>query len=225
MHIKALATLVALPLLAACAPEIESTVYLKDATAAFSSGKPVLVPALLRIPQSSEESCNKGLPELIANLKELAPVTGKGKCIEKEGDQLAEIETSMVIVAPPVSVEGAQLFILEVASPDMGDSLDLSFRLTRPLDEIVKALAANSDELQAEFDPARFILTLNNDLQDVPFDLAPKHVFVDGKPGMPESAPVRLDYRGAVEIRFSDVASEYVAAANGYHFATVVNAK
>src|SRR3982751_2125087 len=84
MKFKALATLLALPLLAACAPEIESTVYLADVQTALDKGEAVSIPAVLRIPQGGEDECKKGLDALIEKLKALAPVTGKGQCISKD---------------------------------------------------------------------------------------------------------------------------------------------
>jgi len=224
MNAKTVAALVALPLLAACAPEIESTVYVQDVITVASEQESLSVPALLRIPQSSEESCLKGLPRLIENLKALAPVSGKGKCVEQEGDQLAEIETQMVITTAGVTFDPKNLFVLETGVPNGDGSLSLEFRLTRTLDEIVKALAANSDELQADFDPARFIISVSND-SDGSVRLAGNHVFVDGEPHLLETEPLMLERRKSVEIVFSDVASEYVSAAKPYRFATVTAAQ
>jgi len=224
VNIKTIAALVALPLLAACAPEIESTLYVQDALTVATEHKALSVPAVLRIPQSSEESCLKGLARLIENLKALAPVTGKGKCIEKEGDQLAEIETQMVVTAAGVAFDAKNLFVLETGAPNGDGSLALEFRLTKTLDEIVKALAANSDELQTDFDPARFIITIDND-SDGSIALAGNHVFIDGEPHLPEMEPLTLERRKSVEIVFSDVASEYVSGAKPYRLATVTAAQ
>ena len=47
MKFKALATLLALPLLAACAPEVESTIYLADVQTALDKGDAVAIPAVL----------------------------------------------------------------------------------------------------------------------------------------------------------------------------------
>lgn len=216
--------LLALPLLlAACAPEVESSIYVQDIEQAATSGEALSVPALLRIPQSSKEACEKGLQNLIKNLATLAPTNGKGKCIEKSNsqstDQLAEIETEMVIAHPTASYDAQNLLLLEVMPHDE-TTYDLTFRLLKPIDEIVKVLAANSDELTAEFDPARFIFTLNNDSRGS-IDLLPTHVFVDEQPGLPELGAQTLERRKAVEIVFSDVAFSYVEKANGYRFATV----
>lgn len=223
MKTKLLA-LAALPLLlAACAPEVESSIYVRDIEQAAETGTAVSVPALLRIPQSSAEACQKGLAKLIENLATLAPTTGKGKCIEKSNnqttDQLAEIETEMVIALPDAPFDAKNLLLLEV-KPQDEMTYDLTFRLIKPIAEIVKVLAANSDELSADFDPARFIFTLNND-SDGSIDILPNHVFIDEAPGLPELGPVSLERRKTVEIVFSDVASAYVEKANGYHFATV----
>ncbi len=223
MKFKIAATLLALSLLAACAPEIESSIYLQDVAQVVAEQTAISVPAILRVPQSSEESCTKGLSQLIENLKDLAPVSGKGKCVEKNTgsttDQLAEIETEMVIATPDAPFDAQNLFLLEVADAG-GGKHDLTFRLMRPIDEIVKKLAVNSDELTADLDPANFIFTLNNDGAG-PIQLTAHHVFVDGEPALPETGDIALDRRKTASIVFSDVASTYVERANGYRFATI----
>jgi hypothetical protein len=218
MRILPIAATAAVLLLGACAPEVESSIYASDIEKVMQGKGALATPAVLRIPQSGEEECNKGLEALIANLEKLAPVTGKGKCIEQDGDQLAEIETSMVIARAGADVPEPNLFVLEVTEQGSGSAL--TFRLLKPIDDIVKALAANSDELQADFDPARFIFTLENDGED-PWELLPNNVFVDGEPGLPELGPVTLERRKSVEIKLSDVASVHVERANGYTFASV----
>ena len=117
MNIKTIAAALALPaLLAACAPEVESTIYLADIVKAAESGKALSVPALLRIPQGGEEDCKKGLNDLIERLKTLAPVTGKGQCISKDqhgqGTQLAEIETQLMVVSDGADLPQPNLFAL-----------------------------------------------------------------------------------------------------------------
>lgn len=219
MNVRTIAALIALPLLAACAPEIQSTIYMQDVLKASADNSSLSVPAILRVPQSSEESCLAGLSRIIDNLRTLAPANGKGKCISQDGDQLAEIETEMVIATPESAYGERNLFVLEATAAEPG-TYDLAFRLTRPLDEIVRVLAANSDELQADFDPAKFILALNNDA-DSTIELLPLHVFVDGEPRMPEGDPLALERRKSVEIIFSDVAAEYVSDAKTYRFATL----
>ena len=228
MRLKLLAALSALPLLAACAPEIESTLYLKDVLAATTDAAVKSVPAVLRIPQSSEESCNKGLAALIENLKALAPVTGDGRCIEKAGDQLAEIETQLDIVPGGTSYAGKNIFLIDVRplpdAPADAPSYGLSFRLGMSLNELIKALAADSSELSADFDPAKFIFILNNDVEGQILSVAPQQVFADGAPAMADSPPRMLAYRDQTELTLSDVASEYVSTAKDYEFAIVTPA-
>lgn len=222
MNFKALATLLALPLLAACAPEIESTVYLADVQSALDKGDAVAIPAVLRIPQGGEDECKKGLDALIEKLKALAPVTGKGQCISKDqhgsGTQLAEVETSVQIVPAGKDVAQPNLFVIE-ATPKDGKT-DLSFKMLKPIGDVIKAVQSD-DSMSVDFDPSFFILHLNNDgAASVNVDVA--NVYVDGKPVVPENAqPVTLDRRGDIEIRFSDVASSYVEAGNSYFFATI----
>lgn len=221
MTFKAFAALLALPLLAACAPEVASTVYLADVQSALDKGEAVSVPALLRIPQGGEDDCKKGLAALVEKLRALAPVSGKAQCISKDqhgqGTQLAEVETAVQIVPAGKAVPGPNLFVIEAAPRD--GSTRLSFRMLKPIGEVIKAVQAE-DSMQVDFDPSFFILSLNNDgAGAVNVDLA--NVYVDGKPMLPENAsPVTLERRGAVEIRFSDVASSYVEAGNSYFFAS-----
>ena len=228
MRLKLLAALSALPLLAACAPEIESTLYLKDVLAALSDSSVKHVPAVLRIPQSSEESCNKGLTALIEKLRPLAPVTGDGKCIEKSGDQLAELETQLNLVPEGATDDTTQHLLCRYPPGRRrhcrSASLSLSFRLGMSLDELTNALAADSDELTADFDPAKFIFTLNNDVEGQNVDVFPLQVFADRAPAMPGDPPITLGYRDQTELTLSDVASEYVSRAKSYEFAIIAPA-
>jgi hypothetical protein len=222
------AGLLALPLLlAACAPEVESEIYLQDIEKVAQTGEALTVPALIRIPQSDQDSCEKGLPTLIANLATLAPTTGKGECIQKSNntstDTLAEIETELVIAPAGGAYGPANLLLLEVKSEDK-TTYGLSFRLLKPIDEIVAALTAGSDAPSTDFDPTRFIFRLSNDGTGQ-IGFAPNHVFVDGEPGLPESGTQTLARRKDVEIRFSDVASTFVEKANSYRFVTVTAAQ
>jgi hypothetical protein len=222
MNIKLAAAALALPLLlAACAPEVESTVYLADIAKA-AEGEALSVPAVLRIPQGGEEECKKGLNDLIEKLKALAPVTGKGQCISKDqhgqGTQLAEIGTELQIVAAGGDVEEPNLFVLEVATTDEG-RYDLTLKMLEPIDTVIKALNAEN-AANVEFDPSFFLLTLNNDT-DASAEIAVNHLFVDGKSSLESDDPVSLDRRGEVKLQFSDVASSFVEAGNSYWFATV----
>ena len=72
--------------LAACAPQVESTIYLADVEKVLADGTALETPALLRIPQSGEDDCKKGLAGLIEKVRALAPVTGKGQCVSLDGD-------------------------------------------------------------------------------------------------------------------------------------------
>ncbi len=223
MNVKIIAAALALPvLLAACAPEVESTIYLADVMNAVESGESIAVPAVLRVPQSGEDECKEGLDGLIEKLSALAPTTGKGQCISKDqhgqGTQLAEIETELQIVPASTDVEEPNLFVLEVSPGDDGRA-DLTLRMLQPIDTVIKALQAENPA-QVEFDPSFFLIKLNNDTSDS-VEIAVNHVFVDGKSSLKNEAPVSLYRRGEIEIRFSDVASSFVEQGNSYWFATV----
>jgi hypothetical protein len=214
-----LAALVALPLLAACAPELETTIYLSDVTRA-AGGEQVEIPALLRIPQTSEDECNKGLDGLIEKLRALSPVTGKGQCITKDGDNLAEVETSAYVIAEDASAPDPALVLIRVGEDRNTGGKDLRLVLTKSVPEITTALASDLS-MQTDFDPTRFIIELQNDTNAVA-SIYPDHVFVDGKPGFYDPGnPVSLDRRRSLEIKLSDVASDYVSAAGAYAFASV----
>ena len=223
MNLKALATLLALPLLAACAPEIESTVYLTDVQSAIDKGEPISVPALLRIPQSGEDDCKKGLTDLVEKLKAFAPVTGKAQCISKDqhgsGTQLAEIETQVQIAPAGKDVAQPNLFVIEAKPADNGRT-DLTFKMLKPVADVIKALTP-PDAMSVDLDPSFFILHINNDGAG-PADLTASNVYVDGKPMVAENAaPLSIERRGEVQITFSDVASSWVEAGNSYFFATI----
>ncbi len=223
MNIKTLAAALALPvLLAACAPEVESTIYLADVATAVETGEAVSVPALLRIPQGGEEDCKKGLDGLIEKLKALAPVTGKGQCISKDqhgqGTQLAEIETALQIVPAGTDVAEPNLFVLEAATTDEGRT-DLTLRMLKPIEEVITALQAENPA-QVAFDPSFFILHINNDTDDS-VELSVSEVFVDKKSSLATEGPISIDRRGSVEIQFSDVAADFVEQGNSYFFGTL----
>ncbi|MEO8757983.1 MAG: hypothetical protein ABI398_09580 [Devosia sp.] len=223
MNLKLIATLLALPLLAACAPEVESTIYLADVQTAVDKDEAISIPALIRIPQGGEDDCKKGLSDLVEKLKAFAPVTGKAQCISKDqhgsGTQLAEIETQVQIVPAGKQVAQPNLFVIEAATTDEGRT-DLTFKMLRPIADVIKALTP-PDAMSVDLDPAAFILHLNNDgAGTAEINLA--NVYVDGNPMVPENAkPVSIERRGVIEIRLSDVASSYVEAGNSYFFATI----
>ena len=220
MNIKTIATLLALPLLAACAPQVESTIYLADVQKVLADGQALSTPAVIRIPQSGEDDCKKALPDLIAKLKALAPVTGKAQCISKDSDELAEIETAVQIVTPASTYDAANLFAL-VATPGTTDgTVSLSFHVLKPIDDVIKALAAD-DSMSTDMDPTKFILHINNDTTGG-IDLSPGETFVDNEPHLAGGDPLSVQRRGEIEIRFSDVASAFTEKGNNYTFASFV---
>ena len=219
MNLKAVATLLALPLLAACAPQVESTIYLTDVHKVLEDGQALATPALLRIPQSGEDDCKKGLADLVAKIATLTPVTGKGKCISKDGDQLAEIETSVQIVTPSSAIDPVNLFTLVAGAADANGNIPLSFHVLKSLDEIAKAIAPD-DHTASDFTPTKFILHINNDGRDAA-TLTPGEVFADGEPHLAGGDPVTIQRRTEVEIRLSDVAASFTEKGNNYVFATL----
>ena len=215
MNIKAIATLAALPLLAACAPEVETTINLSDVQKVLASGTALAAPATLRIPQSSEDDCKKGLADLIAKVKAMAPVSGPGQCVERNGDELAEINTAIQIVTPKSNVDPVNLLALN-AAPDADGNIALSVHVLKPLGDVVKALMPDSG-VSVTLDPTRFTVHVNNDLAaDV--DALPGEVFVDGTPHLAVDPPLTIAARQSIEIRFNDVAASFLEKGNAYQF-------
>ena len=226
MKFARLLPLLALPLLAACQPEMETTVYLTDIQNALDKGEAMTVPVTLRIPQSGEEDCKKNLPDLIEKLKALAPVTGKGQCISKDqhgsGTQLAEIETELQLVPAGTDVAAPNLFVLAAGKTDAG-ATELTFKMLRPIADVITALNAENPT-QVDFDPASFILHLNNDTAGS-VTIAANGVFIGGEPVLPETGgSVDIARRKIADLVFSDVASNWVEKGNGYTFAVVTPA-
>jgi hypothetical protein len=217
MNVRTIAALLALPLLTACAPQVETTVYLADIQKVLADGKALETPALLRVPQSGEDDCKAGLSALIEKLRALAPVTGKGRCVSSDGDELAEIETAVQIATPESAFDDANLFAL-VASPGDDGKVSLSFHVLKPAEDIAAALAP--DESGTQLEPTRFILHINNDTAGS-LEVTPGEVFVDGQPHLAGGDPVGIARRGEIEIRVSDVASAFAERGNDYTFASL----
>ena len=219
--------LLALPLLlAACQPEMETTVYLTDIQNALDKGEALKVPVTLRIPQSGEDDCKKNLAGLIEKLKALAPVSGNGQCISKDqhgsGTQLAEIETELQLVPAGTDIADSNLFVLTADKTDSG-ATELTFKMLKPITDVITALQAENP-MQVDFDPASFILHLNNDTAGT-VTITANGVFIGGKPVLPETGgSVNIDRRQIADLVFSDVASTWVEQGNGYTFAVVTPA-
>jgi hypothetical protein len=223
MKLNRLLPLLALPLLAACAPEIEATLKVSEIAAVAEGGSPVVVPALIRIPQQGSDECKKGLAALIEKLKALAPVTGEGQCISKDqhgsGTQLAEIETAVQLVPAGTDIAEPNLFVIEAAMTDEGHT-DLTFKMLRPIGDVISALQAENP-MQVSFDPSVFLLRFENDTADK-MELLASHVYIDGEPILSENGGgYDLRPNKTVTLQFSDVASSYVEGGNSYYFVTV----
>jgi hypothetical protein len=209
---------VALLALAACAPEVDLTVPLSSVMQVVTDGGSASAPALLRIPQGSEEECKDGLAGLIEKLKALAPVTGDARCTQSAGgDQLAELGTAIAIVREGDAVPEPNLFALEIAENGSGSSL--TFRLLKPIPEVTEALSGDSG-IDVEFDPSLYTVTLQNDLGST-LEVYPDHALVNGEPHLPGMDGVVLANGDKVAIRLSNVAAVHVDKAQAYTFAGI----
>jgi hypothetical protein len=219
MQVKVLLAVLPLALLAACAPQVEATIPISTVSSITAGTKFQDTALLLRIPESSEDDCKTGLKSTVATLQTFTPIQGTGRCLAIEGDNFAEVETALAIMPEGAAVPPSRLFILELGATGP-EGRQLSFRVTRPLEEIAKALNQNYAE-STDLGPPAIILNLRND-GAAPIALLPNQSFVDGKPVMGGPADTATLAPGAsVSFRLSDVASRYLADANAYTFATL----
>jgi hypothetical protein len=226
-NLARITALAGVALIAACAPEIEGRLYLQDIEEVASSGKPVIIPAQLRIPESSEDDCNKGLAELATKLAEITPLSDQGECVDVDNNQFSQFTMDLPIVTAESKLDATYLAQLTLAKVDgpAGSGISLNLGMNRSLKDVQDALGRGEDSgftmNQSDKEQPKFIFTFENDGRD-PVGLMPNFVFVDDEPGLPDAAkPISLDRRNSVKIIFSDVISAYVAKANSFAFATI----
>lgn len=219
--------LAGIALIAACAPELEGRLYMLDIAEVAETGETLTIPASLRIPESTEEECNKGLEELGRKLADITPVSGDGECVDVNNSQYSQFTIDLPIVRADAALEGSYLAVLTIAetSDDLGPGLTLTLGMSRSLEDVQDAIGrgeGNGFTLSADDrEQPRFIFTFENDSRD-PVALMPNFVFVNDAPGLPGAAePLMLERRESVEIVFSDVMAAHIAAANAFAFATV----
>lgn len=220
------AALAGVATIAACAPEIEGRLYMQDIGEVAETGKPVIIPAQLRIPESSEDDCNKGLAELAAKLGEITPLSDQGECVEVDNNQYSQFTMDLPMVTAGSTLDAtylAQLTIAKLDGPE-GQGITLNLGMNRTLADVQDAIGRGEDSgftmAQGDKEQPKFIFTFENDGRD-PVSLMPNFVFVDDEPGLPGTGLVSLDRRDSVKIKFSDVISAYVANAQDFTFATI----
>jgi hypothetical protein len=214
MKLNIAASLLALPLLAACAPQVDSTIHLSDVQKVLSSGTAVAAPATLHIPQPSAEDCKQDLGTLIEKLKALTPITGTPACIEQGGDEYIEATTAIQIVTPASKLAGANLLALEV-QPDTDGNIAMSLNVLRKVGDIAEALTGDSASLT--LDPTKFTIRIDNDT-GADLDALPGEVMLDGKPHLAVDPPITIGKGTQIEIGFNDVAIAYLEDGHAYQF-------
>lgn len=217
-------------LIAACAPEIEGRLYMQDIVDVVSSGEMLVVPADLRIPESTEEECTKGLADLALKLGAITPLADTGTCVEVDNNQFSEFSLDLPIATSNAAVEDgylAELRVAETGGP-AAPAYELTLKLNRTLEDVQDAIGRSETSgfsvSTGDQDQPKFVFTFENDGHD-PVALKPNYVFLDDAPGLPDDAhTVTLARRESVKIRFSDVVSAHIADANSFAFATVFTA-
>lgn len=219
-----LAAVSAVALLAAgCAPEIETRLYMQDLLDALQAEAPLLVPATLRIPESSNDACLEELPVLVEQLTAITPLRDEGTCIEHDGSDFAVFTIDLPILHRGADTETDYLITVEIAEVEDGIGAGIALQLS--LNQSVASVAEQLDREGSSPDDKtgypQITIAIDNDSRD-PIGVMPNYVFVDGLPALPgmESA-VSLDRRASVEITFSDVVAGHVAQGRSALFATV----
>jgi hypothetical protein len=216
MNTKVLASLLVLPLLAACSPQLTSTLNLTDLEKVAQSGIALSTPATLLIPEPSEDDCSKGLGELVAKFQTIANITDGGKCIDQGGDEYAQLQTSVAIVSADAKLGPKDLFVVEVGKPDGQNNIPLTFVMQKTVKEI--QVVVSPDSTDTDFDPAQFIFQLNNDGTDTA-TVTPAEVFIENDPHPANGGPITIDASAQVDIKLSDVASALTEDGKPYVFA------
>ncbi len=214
-------------LIVACAPEIEGRFYMQDIQDVAESGTPVIVPAQLRIPESSKDDCEKGLTDLALKLQNITPISDQGECVEVDNNQFSQFSLDLPIVTADSTLDKDYLVILTVDGGDgsPGTGITLNLKMNRTLEDVQNAIGRGEDSgirlSSSEKEHPKFIFTFENDGHD-PVGLMPDYVFLDDEPGLPDiKYAVSLDRRESVVITFSDVVAAHIAQARDFTFATV----
>jgi hypothetical protein len=214
--LRSLAALAALVALAGCGAQIEADVKMTDMViVADNDSIPIPATGILRIPQQSEEACEDGLANLLAKLAALTSTGANAKCVEVDGNQMAEVSAPVMITTSVEDLTGNSLFLLIVGKDEVG--YEVSFALTKPLSSIKEALAASPDEATVALEPTKITIRMQND-SDVDWEVVGYDIFLDGDPAVPEMGTVSIKRGRTVPIILSDVASAYVERANRYRF-------
>lgn len=218
----------ALLLIAACAPEIEGRLYMRDIQDVIAHNEVLIVPAELRIPEMGEDKCDEGLANLTLKLGDITPISDTGKCIEIDNSWFSQFTLDLPIATNSDALEGAYLAEIIAARADTSPNaaIALTFTLNRALEDVQQAIGRGPDSgfnASADEDEyPRFIFTFENDASD-PITIMPNYVFIDGEPGLPGiGEPISLARRESVMITFSDVVSAHIANAGSFTFAKVL---
>lgn len=215
MKLKAATTLLALPVLAACAPQVESTIHLSDIQKVLATGNAIATPATLRIPQPSGDDCKQDLDKLVANLKTVAPISGTAQCIEEGGDAFIEATTAIQIITPTSKIPYANLLGLDV-QPDTDGNIAMSLDVFNKRDVTVQKITGDAAS-GVTLDPTKFTIRIDNDT-GADIDALPGEVMLDGKPHLAADPPITIAKGSTIEIGFNDVAIAYMEDGHAYQF-------
>jgi hypothetical protein len=214
LHLRHLASLLALPLLAACAPELHTTVTTSEIARVAATGQPIEATALLRLPQPGFAECEANLSTLVARLEALVSVATEPRCIAQGLDAFAELHTPLPIV--DFEAKPDHRLAALVALPTNSGATDLAFRLLTSYDDIFYTLAADISP-RPRLDPAVIAIALRNDGAAPLTLLAGGEVLVDGEAVPRETS---LPAGATAELRLTAVAATLVESGTDYTFAS-----
>ncbi len=216
-------------LVVGCAPGFETVLYTQDVVEVVQTGEPLGIPALLRVPQASEESCKTDLDKVVAAFSSMIPMQGEGRCVSEAFNNFAELPT-MVSLQLEGSGDPTALIALEITgvSEQNRDSVGITIRMNRTIEEMTSALRSQSSEFRyvPAFDPPTFEVRIENDLRE-PVVVVPMHTFVDGRPHIPralikegaltfDTEGIELLRRDGLALSLSDVAAAHLSQAGAF---------
>lgn len=214
MRLPLLAPLFVLPLLAACAPELDTSVSTGDLERVAETSQSLDVTALLRIPQPSFAECTANLLTLRDRLETLVPVATEPTCVAIGLDSFAVLRTPLALI--PFEAKPADRLAAIVALPTNSGATDLAFRLLQPFGDIFYTLAADISP-RPRLDATIITVSLRNDGSEPLTLLAGGAVLVDGKESPREST---LAAGQTVELRLTPVAAGLIESNIDYTFAS-----
>ena len=219
MKPSSLAALLLLPLLSACAPELETGVTIGELQHVARTGQPLVVSALLRLPQTSIARCEADLPLLVAVIQQHTAVGPAPRCMARSLDTFAELPVHLAVSAFDASPANTLSAI--TAEPAGDGSISVAYRLLLPYEDILFS-ATRDIRPRPDIDPTVFIVVLRNDI-DTSIEFLPGgQVTIDGKTSQISRS---LAPGETVELHLNPIAAALIQGGGHYTFAQIFTSR